>query len=186
MLIAGIICVISLVLIGLMALGSSNSGPSPVSLAAKFNVLTKISTKYGPKLRTSALQDTNSALKASLTTANQSLSPIMAANGANSKQATAQIAQLSNTTEIEKRLDDAALNSTLDETYSREITYLLQDAMITMDRLYRSTNSKTVRDFLEKTTNDFKNLYKQFGGTVEDNSQASLFTHQSIAQPSQI
>lgn len=110
----------------------------------------------------------------------------MAANGANSKQATAQIAQLSNTTEIEKRLDDAALNSTLDETYSREITYLLQDAMITMDRLYRSTNSKTVRDFLEKTTNDFKNLYKQFGGTVEDNSQASLFTHQSIAQPSQI
>jgi hypothetical protein len=64
MIVAGIVCMIALVFIAFTTLSSSNNSPSPVALSAKLQVLQKLSTKYGPKLRTTALQDTNSALSA--------------------------------------------------------------------------------------------------------------------------
>ena len=186
MIVAGVVCLLALLFIGLMTLTSSNNGSSPVSLAAKLTALQTIANKYDDKLRTTAVRDTNSSLKALLITSNQSINTILANSGRNTKNTTAQIAQLANTSEIEKRLDDAALNSTLDETYAREVIYLLQDALVTMDRLNRSTKSQATRDFLDSSIPGFKNLHKQFGGTSEDDSQTSLLGHQLVAQSSQI
>ena len=186
MIVAGIVCLLALLFIGLMTLTSSNNGSSPVSLAAKLTAMQTIANKYDDTLRTTAVRDTNSSLKAILITSNQSINTILANSGLNTKNTTAQIAQLANTSEIEKRLDDAALNSTLDETYAREVTYLLQDALVTMDRLNRSTKSQATRDFLDSSIPGFKNLHKQFGGTSEDVSQTSLLGHQLVTQPSQI
>jgi hypothetical protein len=172
MIVAAIICAISLVFIGLAALSSSGSGSSPVALSARLQMLQKVSKKYGPKLRTAALQDINSSFHATLLTANNSLGPIVAASGIDAKQIATQTAQLSSSVEIEKKLDDAHLNSTLDDVYTREITYQIQDTIVMMERLNRSTRSAATREFLDKTIADFKILYEQFGGTAKFESDS--------------
>ena len=106
MIVAGIVCLLALLFIGLTTFTSSNNGPSPVSLAAKLTALQTIANKYDDTLRTTAVRDTNSSLKAILITSNQSINTILANSGLNTKNTTAQIAQLANTSEIEKRLDD--------------------------------------------------------------------------------
>lgn len=181
MIVAGIICVVSLVFIGLTALSSSNSGPSPVALSARLQMLQKLSTKYGPKLRTTAMQDANSSFGASLITANKSMSSVLSASGVDTKKAAQQIAQLSDASDIEKKLDEAHLNSILDDVYAREITYQIQDTLVMMERLNRATRSTTTREFLDKTTTDFKTLYRQFDGTIETDGQAVLLRHQLVA-----
>ena len=181
MIVAGIVCMIALVFIAFTTLSSSNNSPSPVALSAKLQVLQKLSTKYGPKLRTTALQDTNSALSAALITANQSMNSMLSASGVDQKTATKQIAQLAGTSEMEKTLDDAHLNSTLDETYRREIIFQLQDTLVMLERTRRATNSPSAKELLEKIIVDLQNLYKQFGGTIETDGQAVLLRYQLVA-----
>lgn len=161
MIVAGAVAVVALAFIALTTLSQSNAGPSPVALSAKFQMLTKLSTKYGPKLRTSALQDTNSSLGALLTTTNQSISTPLHDYSIDMKKQASTVAQLSNTTEIEKTLDDAHLNATLDEAYSREMAYQLEDTLVTMRRLERATRVQSMKDFLETTIGDFENIQKQ-------------------------
>lgn len=165
MIIAGTVGILSLIFIALTALNQSNTGPSPVALSAKFQMLSKLSTKYGPKLRTSNFQDTNSSLGALLTTANQSINQPLQDYGIDMKKQANVIAQLSNTSEIEKTLDDAHLNATLDEAYSREMTYQIEDTLVMMRRIERTTRVQSMKDFLETTIVDFENIQKRLSDT---------------------
>lgn len=159
--IASLVGLLSLVFIGLTALGQSNSGPSPVSLSAKLQMLTKLSTKYGPKLRTSSLQDTNSSLGALLITANQGISQPLRDYKVDMKKQAGVIAQLSNTVDIESTLDDAHLNATLDDAYSREMSFQLEETLVMMRRIERETRVQSMKDYLTTTIKDFENIQKQ-------------------------
>ena len=93
MIVAGVVCLLALLFIGLMTLTSSNNGSSPVSLAAKLTALQTIADKYDDTLRTTAVRDTNSSLKAILITSNQSINNFLVNSVLNTKNTAAKIAQ---------------------------------------------------------------------------------------------
>ena len=74
------------------------------------------------------------------------------------------IARLSDTTAVEKILDDAHLNATLDDAYTREVGYRLEETLVMMRRIDRTTRVQSMKDFLETAIRDFENIQKQLSG----------------------
>lgn len=162
LIIAGLVGLMSLGMIAAMSLGQSNSGPSPISLAARLKKLETLSNSYDDKLRSISLRDANSSLKAVLITANNSIAAPLQAHSVDPKKQADEIAALDPTTEIEAKLEDAYLNSLLDAAYAREMTFQLEETLVIMSRLESTTKSESMHQFLTSTISDFENLKKQF------------------------
>lgn len=168
----GLIGVLSISMIVVMA-GQTNSGPTPLKLAAKLQKIQTVSKDYHKKLRSSQLQDTNSSLTAILTTANQAITTPLQSYEISSKQVQS-AASLESSEELTKALDDAYYNFRLDETYIREMGYEIEEAIIMMKSLRKTTKYKSMREYLDKTLVDFENLHIRFvdmgssGGETED------------------
>ena len=165
--VAAVVSLFSLILIGLTAANQANSGPSPLNLVAKLQKLETLSSEYGNKLRTTAVQDANSSLSVVLITANRSIVEPLQAYSIDIKKQSEQIAALDPSAEIEQKLDDAHLNSMLDEVYAREMTYQLDESLVMMKRLEATTSVPSMKGFLVKTIADFENLKKQFASGSE-------------------
>lgn len=160
--IAGVIGVLSLGFIALTANMQSNSGPSPLTLVARLQKLDQLSSTYGGKLRTTALQDANSSLSAVLITANQAITEPLAAYEIDVKKQAKEITALDPVEEINQTLDDAHLNSMLDVVYAREMNFQLEETLVMMNRLSQTTRVESMKVFLDKTIADFENLQKRF------------------------
>lgn len=160
--IAGVIGVLSLGFIALTANMQSNSGPSPLTLVARLQKLDQLSSTYGDKLRTTALQDANSSLSAVLITANQAITEPLAAYEIDVKKQAKEITALDPVEEINQTLDDAHLNSMLDVVYAREMNFQLEETLVMMNRLSQTTRVESMKTFLDKTIADFENLQKRF------------------------
>lgn len=161
-LLAGVLGLLSLGVIGFIAVSQSNSGPSPLHLVARLQKLDKLTEKYGEDLRATALQDANSTLSAVLITTNQAIAKPLADYGINLKEQAKLVATLDPSTELEATLDDANLNSILDNAYAREMDYLLEDTLVMMNRLQTATKLQSMYDFLEQAIADFENIKKRF------------------------
>ena len=162
LLLAGLIGLISLAMIATMAMNQSSAGPSPLALAARLQKLQAVSDNYGSRLRSIPLQDANSSLKTVLITANNSINEPLLAYSIDAKKQAKEIAALDPSTAIETKLDEAYLNSLLDVTYAREMTFQLEETLVMMERLERTTRIESMKQFLTKTIADFENLKKQF------------------------
>ena len=191
-----IMIVIGMLLVSIILISASQSaqtGPSPLKLAARMQKLQTISQNFAPKLRSTEVQDANSSLNAILLTANSSISEPLLAYEIDLKQQAKSITDLDPTTELEAKLNDAYLNSQLDDTYIREMLFLLEDTLIMMDQLYAKTKVASMRTYMEKTYDDLGNLKKRFESINNDNPNIAspkplshVFDGQFIAQPSQI
>lgn len=157
-----IVGVLSLAMIFAMASQNNNSGPTPLKLVARLQKLQAITKQNTKKLRSSSLQDLNSSLSAILTTANKSIETPILAYDLDLKKLKKEITALDPPTEINEKLADAYLNSTLDSTYVREMKFQLEDTILMMKSLNRTTKVKSMREFLETTIPDFENLVKRF------------------------
>ncbi len=162
LIIAGVVGLLSLGLIAITSINNSNSGPSPASLVARLQKLDRISTTFGDKLRSPALQEANSSLSAVLITANQSINTPLAAYSIDLRKQGKEIAALDPGTELEAELNDAYLNGYLDSAYAREMAYQLEETLVMMNRLRDSTKVVSMQEFLDKTISDFENLKKRF------------------------
>lgn len=149
----------ALITIGLAAsiLSSDDTGPTPTKLVARLESLQSISNDYHRKIRTSAIQDANSSLRAVLATANQSIKTPLASYKSNPKEVIPETGE-----KTRERLDEAYLNYQLDETYVREMGYLIQETIIMMKTIEKETKVASMKTYLEKTITDFENLKKRF------------------------
>ena len=102
---------------------SQDSMPSanPSQVASRVNKLLTISKKYNNKFRSTSLQTTNSSLVAVLTTADASMGEALQATGINYKEKQKDILALDPPEKLEKKLDEALLNTQLDITYAHEM-----------------------------------------------------------------
>ena len=160
-----IIAILSLIgLIALIAIFvfSQDSMPntSPSQVAARVNKLLTISKKYNNKFRSTSLQTTNSSLVAVLTTANTSMSEALQTTGINYKEKQKDILALDPSEKLEKKLDEALLNTQLDITYAHEMNVQITDTINMMKKVYKSTKSKKMREWLVKTAGDLENIQK--------------------------
>ena len=143
----------------------SNANPSQV--AARVNKLLTISKKYNNKFRSTSLQTTNSSLVAVLTTANTSMSEALQATGINYKEKQKDILALDPSEKLEKKLDEALLNTQLDITYAHEMNVQITDTINMMKKVYKSTKSKKMREWLVKTAGDLENIQKQINQIIK-------------------
>ena len=142
-----------------------NANPSQV--AARVNKLLTISKKYNNKFRSTSLQTTNSSLVAVLTTADASMSEALQATGINYKEKQKDIIALDPSEKLEKKLDEALLNAQLDITYAHEMNVQITDTINMMKKVYKSTKSKKMREWLVKTADDLENIQKQINQIIK-------------------
>ena len=142
-----------------------NTNPSQV--ASRVNKLLTISKKYNNKFRSTSLQTTNSSLVAVLTTANASMSEALQATGINYKEKQKDILALDPSEKLEKKLDEALLNTQLDITYAHEMNVQITDTINMMRKVYKSTKSKKMREWLVKTAGDLENIQKQINQIIK-------------------
>lgn len=143
----------------------SNANPSQV--ASRVNKLLTISKKYNNKFRSTSLQTTNSSLVAVLTTADASMSEALQSTGINYKEKQKDILALDPSEKLEKKLDEALLNTQLDITYAHEMNVQITDTINMMKKVYKSTKSKKMREWLVKTAGDLENIQKQINQIIK-------------------
>ena len=162
----GIIGILSLVFIFTM-LQNTSSSASPLQVAARVQKLATISQKYKDKLQDSRLQSTNSSLVSVMTTANTSMTGVLGNSGIDYNKQKKEIAQLDPSTQLETKFDDAALNAQLDVVYAHEMNVQITDTITMMQKLEKSTNSRSMKDYLAKTITDLENIQKQLGDIIK-------------------
>ena len=145
----------------------SMSNASPSQVASRVNKLLTISKKYNNKFRSTSLQTTNSSLVAVLTTADASMSEALQATGINYKEKQKDILALDPSEKLEKKLDEALLNTQLDITYAHEMNVQITDTINMMKKVYKSTKSKKMREWLVKTAGDLENIQKQINQIIK-------------------
>ena len=145
----------------------STPNANPLQVAARVNKLLTISKKYNNKFRSTSLQTTNSSLVAVLTTANTSMSEALQATGINYKEKQKDILALDPSEKLEKKLDEALLNTQLDITYAHEMNVQITDTINMMKKVYKSTKSKKMREWLVKTAGDLENIQKQINQIIK-------------------
>lgn len=148
---------------------SQDSMPSasPSQVASRVNKLLTISKKYNNKFRSTSLQTTNSSLVAVLTTADASMSEALQSSGINYKEKQKDILALDPSEKLEKKLDEALLNTQLDITYAHEMNVQITDTINMMKKVYKSTKSKKMREWLVKTAGDLENIQKQINQIIK-------------------
>ena len=142
-----------------------NTNPSQV--ASRVNKLLTISKKYNNKFRSTSLQTTNSSLVAVLTTADASMGEALQATGINDKEKQKDILALDPSEKLEKKLDEALLNTQLDITYAHEMNVQITDTINMIKKVYKSTKSKKMREWLVKTAGDLENIQKQINQIIK-------------------
>ena len=167
-----IIAILSLIgLITLIAIFvfSQDSTPNtnPSQVASRVNKLLTISKKYNNKFRSTSLQATNSSLVAVLTTADASMGEALQSAGINYKEKQKEILALDPSEKLEKKLDEALLNTQLDITYAHEMNVQITDTINMMKKVYKSTKSKKMREWLVKTAGDLENIQKQINQIIK-------------------
>lgn len=145
----------------------STPSASPSQVASRVNKLLTISKKYNNKFRSTSLQTTNSSLVAVLTTADASMGEALKATGINYKEKQKDILALDPSEKLEKKLDEALLNTQLDITYAHEMNVQITDTINMMKKVYKSTKSKKMREWLVKTAGDLENIQKQINQIIK-------------------
>lgn len=161
-----IVGISSLAFIANMASKSNDNTPAVLKLVARLQKIQNISNKYKSKLKSSAIQDTNSSLSAILTTANKAISDPVASYAIDMKKQGKDLAALDPSAELEKRLDEAYLNSVLDDVYVREINFQLEETIIMMKRMLQEAKTTSMKEYLTTTIPNFENLQKSFARII--------------------
>jgi hypothetical protein len=148
---------------------TSGSGPTQKmqTLAARLTTLQTIASDNQKSLKSGALRSTNSNLTLFLTNTNRDIVQPLASSGVDVKKVDSNIAAKENGEELKQALEDARLNAVLDRTYAREMAYQLQTVAVLLQDIYDSTNSKSLKEFLEKTNVDLQPLIQQFSDFTE-------------------
>lgn len=155
----------------IIAVGASTTQKDPTltDVAGRLQKIHRVSSAYKNKLNSSELRGANGSLIALMTTANKSIETPLANSGVDVKKNAKAIATMDSSTKLEEKLNDAHLNAQLDETYGREMLFLLQDTTALTKQVLGATNSKSSKEFLEKTIVDLTGITDEFSRLATNN-----------------
>lgn len=104
-------------------------------------------------LKNTDLRSQNSSLKIYLSNANLDIEPLLAKNRVPSKLDSTIVKQEAGD-DITNRLEDARLNAVYDKTYAREMAFRLGSIITLIRQIDNSSNSASLKDFLNTTMNN--------------------------------
>lgn len=159
-------------LVFVLALTSSGSGPTKnmQTFAARVQTLEKIVSNAQKNIRSNDLRGTNSNLSLFLVNADQGMTTPLENNSIKVKNLDKTIVSAESGDALTAKLKDAYLNAVFDRTYAREMSYQLSTLETLMKSIYKSTNSKSLKGFLQTTDDSLVPIKKQFDSFNETSS----------------
>lgn len=152
------------IVIGFVIFATGNSkGPktSTVTLAARMQEMQTVADKSQKNIKSSSLRGINSNLIIFLTNANRDIATPLAATGLDVKKLDKAIVAKEKADPITADLEEARLNAIFDDTYAREMSFKLTTISLLMEDIYKSSKSKTMKDFLVTTDENLQPIKKQ-------------------------
>ena len=162
--IGAVVLVVAAVLMMIAAGGSGGKQISAERLGLRLQNLQKTSENAQKNIKDTQLRALNSRLTTQLTDINREIAAPLEAADINLKKVDKSTSSRETkiTTELTTKLEDARLNDTFDRDYAREMNYQLETSAIMMQTLYKSSKSKSLREFLQGSYDDFSTLQKEF------------------------
>ncbi len=151
-------------IVGILLLTSTGSaGPTEKmgTLASRLITLKTISTSAQRNIKSGDLRSTNSNLDLFLTNANRDIVEPLSTNGVTISKIDKKIVAEEKNEDLVETLENARLNAVFDRTYSREMAFQLDTVATLMKDIYTSTNSKSLKEFLEATDKNLQPIKKQ-------------------------
>lgn len=159
--IIGALIVLVLAVVFIVTTGGSSNTQSLERLGLRLQSLQTISKNAEKNIQSSALLSTNGNLSTYLVNTNRNIATPLSAAGINLKKANKTLIVEESGTELSKKLEDARLNAVFDRTYAREMAYQLETTAVLMNKLYKSTNSTSLKAYLPGAYKDIVSLQKQ-------------------------
>jgi hypothetical protein len=159
----GIILVIIVVVAGIVAaLGSNTGGSSTERLAARLLSTAIIADKAQPTIKSTQLQTLNSNLRIYLTNTNRDIATPLKSIGLDVAHLDPAVIKAESGVDVTAKLEDARLNAVFDKTYAREMSYRLDTIVNLMQQIDASTNSSSLKTFLNGAYTNLKPTQQQF------------------------
>lgn len=155
--------VLAIVVSFLVFISNASSGPKAdmQTLAIRMQALQKISDSSQKKIKSSELRGINSNLKSFLSNANRDIVEPLTANKIDIKKLDKRLVAKEEADPLKDDLEEARLNATFDDTYAREMSFKLTTLSILMETIYKSSNSKSMKEFLVSTDDNLQQIKKQ-------------------------
>jgi len=136
-----------LIIISAFSMFSGNSA-STARLAARLSSTETLAKNATKNIKSSQLRATNANLTSYLTNAIRDIEPFLAKEGIKIKSIDKAIVASEATIKVDAILEDARLNAIYDRTYSREMAYRLDMVITLMNKINKSSNSKSLKQYL--------------------------------------
>lgn len=155
--------VLTIVISFLVFISNASGGPKSdmQTLAIRMQALQKVSDSSQKNIKSSTLRGTNSILKSFLSNANRDIVEPLAANKVDIKKLDKRLVAKEKTDTLAADLEEARLNATFDDTYAREMSFKLTTLSILMESIYKTSHSKSLKEFLENTDSNLQPIKKQ-------------------------
>lgn len=159
-------------IVGALMLSKGAAGPvqKMERLTARLTTLQAISTKAQTKLKSNSLRATNSSMTLLLTNVNRDITAPLKLNGVDTSNLDKTIVASEDGSALTQKLEDARLNAIYDQTYAREMAYQLETVTALLKEIYTSTNSASLKTFLNTTNNNLLPITKQFSDFNDTNN----------------
>lgn len=159
--IIGALIILVLAIIFIISTSGSSDKQSLERLGLRLQTLQKTSQDASKNIKSSALLSTNGNLSTYLVNTNRNVETPLEAAGIKLKKADKKLVAQENGAELNKDLEDARLLDTFDHTYARKMTNQLETTALLMNKLNKSTNSKSLKAYLSGAYKDLVELQKQ-------------------------
>lgn len=157
--------VLLVVIVSFLMLMSGGKGqPQKMTdLVYRVQALENLTSTSGKQIQSSRLQALNASLNTILTGIDQQSADSLAIYNIKKLPSAPKTSPITGEyTDLTAKLQDAELNVVFDRTYAREITYQLSIMQSEMKGIYDHSSSKTVKNYLEKSSDNLAPLQKEF------------------------
>lgn len=158
-----ILLILVFVIIGFAQLSSAPSNKLQ-TLAARLTTLQSVAEKSQANIKSNQLRGTNSSLTLYLTNANRDIVAPLASNNVDIKKLDKEIVAKEKVSgdKLTTKLEDARLMVLFDRTYAREMSDQLKTTILLMEDVGKSTDSKSLDDFITATKANLEPAQIQF------------------------
>ena len=160
-LIAGIVAIVLLVIVIVMGIVSAGVPRNDIRLAARLTSTAEVVAGANSKMKSSQLRAINTTLNSQLINIIRDIEPILTKENIKIAKLDASIVASESNTNLLARLEDARLNVKYDRIYASEMSTQIDNIMILMRQIYKSSNSTSMKTFLETSVSNLAPIQKQ-------------------------
>lgn len=162
------IAVLVLILAIIIGILTGNTKPTE-KLAARLESTNVVVDDASSKIKSSSLRALNSNLKIYLTNTIRDIEAPLKKSGVNIDKLDKSVVKSESSDEMLATLEDARLNARYDRIYATEMAYRLDTIVTLMQQIYKNTNNKDLKAFLDGAHSNLKPTQKQFANFDETN-----------------